>query len=190
MKTSSPARTSSSISRSPGASRLAPLIADRGNGALLRHDVPARRCEQDARLDPRERLPPVFRGKVPDVADDGAADHDLLHPVGVRDLVHQGEGSRRDQRCAEVVLVDPVDERDVRRKGRARIAGRRHRHRTRGAAARAARLVKDGDVAGVAPAELDATEVEGAHAIGLAGPGKKGNDRGRFSRTRARCGRT
>ena len=116
--------------------------------------------------------------------DHGAADHDLLHPVGVRDLVHQRERPLGDERSTEVVGVDPVDERDVGRKGRARVPGRRHRDCARGAAAAAARLVEDGDMAGVAPAELDTAEVEGAHAERFAGAGKKGSDRAvsRYSR--------
>jgi hypothetical protein len=63
---------------------------------------------------------------VPDDPGNSSPDNNLFHPVMVRHFVQECEVTIRDQGCAEMIFIDPVDKRDVCGKCRPGITRRCH----------------------------------------------------------------
>jgi hypothetical protein len=61
-------------------------------------------------------------GEIPDNPGDSSPDNNLFHPVMIRHFIQECKVTLRDQWCAEMIFMDPVDERNVCRKCRAGIA--------------------------------------------------------------------
>jgi hypothetical protein len=61
-------------------------------------------------------------GEIPDDPGDSSPNNNLFHPIMIRHFIQKCKVTIRDQRCPEMIFIDPVDECNVCRKCRTGIA--------------------------------------------------------------------
>ena len=105
-------------------------------------------------------------GKIPDDPGNSPANDHFFHPVRVGHLVEQGNLAVRNERGAEMVLINPVDQINIFRKCRACIAGGSDRNFT-GLCATGTGPGENRCMADITPAEQDFAKIGRAHLVYL-----------------------